>query len=162
MRARLALSLAAAVAATAGSATLVDSQQSQPGATPGLESLRQPGAGAGALLRPEAERFVRQGQSQAARQTICRGAPVPAGFIIVDDDRDRTKCGGENPATYNAFNVWVIERIDNRPADSVIEICAATPMPSGWVLVDVYRDNRRCGRPTAHFDVNVKRIRRSR
>ncbi|HKG93919.1 MAG TPA: hypothetical protein VKA84_18565 [Gemmatimonadaceae bacterium] len=169
MRARIALSLAAALAAgsaTAASPTTAQRPQSTTPTVPvgpGLETLRRPDAGA--LLRPEAERFVRQGgttQQGGTRQTVCRGATVPAGFVIVDYDRDRTRCGGDNIAALQAWNIVVIERYDNRSVDSTMEICAATPAPAGWVLIDIFRDNRRCGRPTDPFNANVKRVRRAR
>lgn len=96
-----------------------------------------------------------------SRQFICRGAPVPAGFIVTDDVRDRQMCGGSNPNTLNSYNVWVIERFDRLPVNSTLDVCAAAPIPPGWVLVDVYRRKDRCGHPDAVFDVNVKRIRRA-
>ena len=96
-----------------------------------------------------------------SRQYICRGATVPAGFIVTDDIRDRQMCGGDNPITLNAFNVWVIERYDRKPVNSTMDVCAAMPTPPGWVLVDVYRRKDRCGHPDGVFDVNVKRIRRT-
>lgn len=96
-----------------------------------------------------------------SRQFICRGAPVPAGFIVTDDVRDRQMCGGSNPNTLNSYNVWVIERFDRLPVNGTLDVCAAAPIPAGWVLVDVYRRKDRCGHPDAVFDVNVKRIRRA-
>lgn len=96
-----------------------------------------------------------------SRQYICRGATIPAGFIVTDDIRDRQLCGGNNTATLNAFNVWVIERFDRLPVNSTIDVCAAAPIPAGWVLVDIYRRKDRCGHPDGMFDVNVKRIRRA-
>ena len=94
-------------------------------------------------------------------QYICRGATVPPGWIVTDDIRDREMCGGENPAMLNAYNVWVIKRYDNRPAGSLMDVCANTPTPAGWVLVDVFRARDVCGRPESPFAVNVKRIRRA-
>jgi hypothetical protein len=179
MRARIVLPVALVLAAAVSSAERARSQQPaideqlrqqlqqrlqqlQPSPQPQTD-LR-----GGALLRPEAERFVQQspqGQAQQGqqgnRQTLCRGAQVPAGWIIVDYDRDRTRCGGDNPAALNAFNIVVMERFDNRGSGTTMEICAATPTPAGWTMVDVFRDNRRCGRPTAPFEANVKRIRKS-
>ena len=96
-----------------------------------------------------------------SRQFICRGATVPAGFIVTDDIRDRQMCNGSNPTTFNAFNVWVIERFDRLPINSIMDVCAASPIPTGWVLVDVYRRKDRCGHPDGPFEVNVKRIRRT-
>jgi hypothetical protein len=94
-------------------------------------------------------------------QYICRGAPVPAGWIVTDDIRDRERCGGENVATLNAYNVWVIRRHDNRPAGSTMDVCANNPTPAGWMLVDVFRSREVCGHPENPFIVNVKRIRRT-
>ena len=96
-----------------------------------------------------------------SRQYICRGAAVPAGFIVTDDIRDRQMCGGDNPTTLNAYNVWVIERYDRMPVNSTMDVCAAMPTPPGWVVVDVYRRKDRCGHPDGVFEVNVKRIRRT-
>lgn len=96
-----------------------------------------------------------------SRQYICRGAAVPAGFIVTDDIRDRQMCGGDNPTTLNAYNVWVIERYDRMPVNGTMDVCAAMPTPPGWVLVDVFRRKDRCGHPEGVFDVNVKRIRRA-
>ena len=94
-------------------------------------------------------------------QYICRGAVVPSGWIVTDDIRDRQLCGGENPATLNTYNVWVIKRYDRRPAGAVMDVCANEPTPAGWVLVDVFRSKDVCGHPENPFAVNVKRIRRS-
>ena len=96
-----------------------------------------------------------------SRQYICRGAAIPNGFIVTDDIRDRQMCGGNNPTTLNAFNVWVIERYDRMPVNSTLDVCAASPTPPGWVLVDIFRRKDRCGHPDGVFDVNVKRIRRA-
>ncbi len=97
-----------------------------------------------------------------SRQYICRGATPPAGFIITDDIRDRQMCGGTNPTILNAYNVWVIERYDRQPVNATMDVCAASPTPEGWVLVDIYRRRDRCGHPDGMFDANVKRIRRVR
>ena len=97
-----------------------------------------------------------------SRQYICRGATPPDGFIVTDDIRDRQMCGGSNPTTLNSYNVWVIERYDRQPANATMDVCAASPTPEGWVLVDVFRRKDRCGHPDGMFDANVKRIRRVR
>lgn len=99
--------------------------------------------------------------SGGERRIICRGAPIPAGFILVDDLRDRDSCGGENPAALNAYNVWAIERTEGRLKGTIMEVCAATPTPAGWTLVDVYRARERCGHPETIFTANVKRIRKN-
>ena len=93
-------------------------------------------------------------------QYICRGAAVPSGWLVTDAIRDRQLCSGDNPATLNAYNVWVIKRYDIRPAGFMMDVCANTPTPPGWVLVDVFRSKDVCGHPENPFVVNVKRIRR--
>jgi hypothetical protein len=95
-----------------------------------------------------------------SRQYICRGATPPAGYIVTDDIRDRQMCGGTNPTTLNSYNVWVVERYDRLPLNATMDVCAASPTPRGWVLVDVYRRKDRCGHPDGMFEANVKRIRR--
>ena len=110
-----------------------------------------------ARSRPVAERF-----RQDSTQQICRGAPIPAGWILVNDARDPSRCGGDNPAALSILNIWIIERIDTRKVNATMDVCAMAPTPDGWALVDVYRRNDRCGRPSDAFVVNVKRIRRVR
>lgn len=95
------------------------------------------------------------------RQLICKGARIPAGWLLVDDSRDATMCGGPNPAVVNAYNVWVIEDISAAPVGAVIQICSNQPLPTGWVLVDLYRDKEKCGHPNDLYSVNVKVIRRA-
>lgn len=103
-----------------------------------------------------------QSQVRGERRIICRGAAIPTGWLLVDDLRDRTMCEGSNPAVLRLYNVWAIERYDNRPIGTVIEVCAAAVTPDGWELVDVYRSKELCGHPGDAFIVNVKRIRRVR
>lgn len=98
----------------------------------------------------------------AQRQIVCAGATVPEGWIWVDDTRDASICGGDRPGMERAYNVWVIERVENRAPGTVIDVCAAAPTPSGWVLMDVFRSRMLCGHPDELYVANVKRIRRSR
>ncbi len=98
----------------------------------------------------------------ANRQLICRGGSIPEGWVLVDDVRDPAQCEGSNPSALRLYNVWVIERYDDRMVGTIIDICAATPIPDGWALVDVYRAKELCGHPDAALTVNVKRIRRIR
>jgi hypothetical protein len=98
--------------------------------------------------------------AKGERQLICRGGTIPTGWILVDDVKDQKSCGGENPAVLNTFNVWAIEKFDGRPAGTLMDVCAASPTPKGWVLVDVYRDKTTCGHPQDNWGANVKRIRK--
>jgi hypothetical protein len=96
------------------------------------------------------------------RQIICRGAAIPAGYLLVDNLKERSMCSGQSDAVYNSYNVWAVERYDNRAPGSEMTVCASAPTPAGWTVVDVFRKNDVCGQPTDPFAVNAKRIRRGR
>lgn len=117
-------------------------------------------AGAQTMDQRAAQR--RPPSGRGARNTVCRGEAIPAGWILVDDMREATMCGGSNTTALNTYNVWAIERYDNRPVGTVIEVCASTITPEGWQLVDIFRDKEACGHPADVFVANVKRIRRVR
>lgn len=122
-------------------------------------------ASAGSTAAQAPQRPAGQPQARTARperQVICRGAAIPTGWLLVDNLKDRSMCGGENSAVYNAYNVWAIERHDNRPAGSEMTVCASAQTPAGWTVVDVFRQVDVCGHPSDPFIVNVKRIRKSR
>lgn len=123
--------------------------------TPPASTQRQRIITAGARLPGAANAY-------ANRQLICRGGRIPDGWVLVDDVRDPSQCEGSNPSALRLYNVWVIERYDDRMVGTVIDICAATPTPEGWELVDVYRAKELCGHPDSALVVNVKRIRRIR
>lgn len=95
------------------------------------------------------------------RKLICRGGSIDAGWILVDDVKDPKSCGGDNPAVLNTFNVWVLEKFEGRPVGTQMDVCALTPIPKGWVLVDIFRDKTTCGHPQDSWGANVKRIRRA-
>jgi hypothetical protein len=121
-----------------------------------------PASTAGAQTLDQRAALRRTPSARGARTTLCRGAPIPAGWILVDDMREPTMCGGTNVSALNSYNVWAIERYDNRPVGTVIEVCASVLTPEGWQLVDVFRDKEVCGHPGDVFVANVKRIRRIR
>ena len=141
--------VALAVALVAGSASSLAAQPLP--ANPNRQSV----IAAGARLPGAANAY-------ANRQLICRGGAIPPGWVLVDDVRDPGQCEGSNPSALRLYNVWVIERFDDRMVGTIIDICAATPIPEGWALVDVYRAKELCGHPDSALTVNVKRIRRIR
>ncbi len=94
------------------------------------------------------------------RKLICRGAEVPSGWILVDDVKDPSTCGGENPAVLNQNNVWVIEKHEAMAAGALIDVCVTAPIPKGWSLVDIFRDKSKCGHPADLWAANVKRLRK--
>ncbi len=146
---RVVSGLALAAVLALGSASSLAAQ------TPPTSTNRQRIIAAGARLPGAANAY-------ANRQLICRGGAIPEGWVLVDDVRDPSQCEGSNPSALRLYNVWVIERYDDRMVGTVIDICAATPIPDGWALVDVYRAKELCGHPDAALTVNVKRIRRIR
>lgn len=101
-----------------------------------------------------------QAAKPGERKLVCRGAVIPKGWILVDDTRDASMCQGANPAMVNSWNVWAIERYDNRPVGTVVAVCASAPTPLNWEMVDVYRDKDVCGHPNDPFEANVKLIKR--
>ena len=121
-----------------------------------------PASAAGAQTMDQRAAQRRTAAPRGARTTICRGSAIPAGWVLVDDMREPTMCGGENASVLNAYNVWAIERFDNRAVGTTIDVCASAITPDGWQLVDVFRDKDACGHPNDAFVANVKRIRRVR
>jgi len=87
---------------------------------------------------------------------ICRGSPVPEGWIMVNDHWSPTSCGNPTSITYN---VWTIERYSGRPIGSTMRVCAGAETPEGWVEIDRTWSPTRCGHPTSITN-NVKVIRR--
>lgn len=90
------------------------------------------------------------------RMRICAGSPVPTGWIKVNDKWSPTSCG--NPTSI-VYNVWIIERYDNKPVGTQMSVCASAPTPPGWVVVNKFWSPTRCGHPSAIVN-NMKRIRR--
>lgn len=95
------------------------------------------------------------------RQIVCRGTAIPKGWILVDDLRDAAQCDGSNAAAIKLYNVWAMEQYAGRPSGTTLVVCASSPTPDGWSLVDVYRNKELCGHPDELFSVNVKRIRKN-
>lgn len=91
-------------------------------------------------------------------QSVCAQSPIPAGYILVDDCWDPTRCG--QPAAITN-NVWVIQRYSAQPVGAVLTVCASAPTPAGWVEIDRSWNPNACGHPSSPSD-NVKRIQRVR
>ena len=123
------------------------------------------GAGPATVDAQQPTKTVARGKSGSGptgkRQIVCRGAAIPKGWILVDDLRDSGQCDGHNRAAVRQYNVWAVEQYEGRSSGTVITVCAATPTPEGWSLVDVYRSRELCGHPDELFGLNVKRIRKN-
>ena len=89
-------------------------------------------------------------------QKVCAGVSLPQ-WIRVDDHWDPMQCG--NPGSPLIYNVWTVERYDDRPVGAYIEACNDR-LPAGWVRVSERWDPTRCGRPTSTQFRNVMIARR--
>jgi hypothetical protein len=87
-------------------------------------------------------------------QSVCAGQ-VPTGWIKINDSWNPTTCG--NPTSIS-YNVWTIERYDNKPAGAQMRACFGS-VPNGWAMVGSTWDPTACGHPTS-ISNNVMTIRR--
>jgi hypothetical protein len=83
------------------------------------------------------------------QKNICRGDPVPAGWVIANKLWNRNTCG--TPHTPQV-NVWTIEEYDNLPVGTPLNVCAASHYPSGWVTTGFQWNPSVCG---AQFDTQT-------
>ena len=90
----------------------------------------------------------------AETQVVCAG-PLPTGWIKINDAWNPTVCG--NPTTI-VYNVWTIERYDNKPVNTTMTACAGV-IPTGWVKVNDSWNPTTCGHPSTIVQ-NVMLIRR--
>jgi hypothetical protein len=91
--------------------------------------------------------IVSSSAAMAQRETICAGTPVPAGWVKVNDFNSFLTCG--NPIAPNIYNVWVIERYDNRFRGDRMVICSTGQPPAGWGVINTFWDPLSCGHPAA-------------
>ena len=76
------------------------------------------------------------------QKNICRGDPVPAGWVIANKIWSRSTCG--SPATPQG-NVWVIEEYNNLPVGTPLTVCASSHVPTGWVPTSFHWNPSVCG-----------------
>jgi hypothetical protein len=100
----------------------------RPGAMPpGLPPGRDPGAAPG-LTPATPSRDDRTGTER-----ICRTQPVPIGWIVTG----YVSAGGEQCPRLDPdepFPVAIIERFDQKPVGSTMEVCADQRIPRDWRL----------------------------
>jgi hypothetical protein len=89
-------------------------------------------------------------------RTLCAGEAVPAGFVKVNDSWDPARCG--KPAA-ETWNVWTVQRYDDRPVGFVMDQCTEAAIPEGWVLVAMRSVPEACGHPKGAA-TNVAKVRR--
>lgn len=94
-----------------------------------------------------------------ARQ-VCRAAPTPRGWIAVDYmvlERECPRSPGDR-----GFNGAVLEYYSDRPAGSVMVICADEPTPDGWIREHTVPDHVCSGARVGEGEPTARRIRRVR
>jgi hypothetical protein len=87
-------------------------------------------------------------------QTVCAGQ-LPNGWVKVNDSWNPTTCG--NPHTIS-YNVWEIERYDDKPVGYIMTICNQS-IPNGWVKISDSWNPTCCGHPSS-ISNNVIQIKR--
>jgi hypothetical protein len=109
--------------------------------------------------------FLLPKSTLAQSVTICATDPIPTGWIKTDAFQQAFTCGLGNPDPgYYLPNKYVITRYDNAFQGDELVVCSLQAIPVGWVLVNGYIDNTRCGAqvfPPVTWPpiANVKRIR---
>ena len=98
--------------------------------------------------------FSYAGAGIGQTEKVCAG-PIPTGWIKVNDSFDPTSCGKPTVITYN---VWTIERYDNKPVGAQLLACSA-PAPPGWAVVNQAWNPTTCGHPSVNSS-NVMTIKR--
>ncbi len=88
------------------------------------------------------------------KKQICFTQPVPENFILINRFQGHLEGCDDN----HRFNVFEIQRGDNRPAGEILEACHRDVIP-GWELVEKFRDPERCG-PANGVAPNMMRIRK--
>lgn len=66
-------------------------------------------------------------------EVICVGK-IPEGWIVIEFISCTGCCGVESPATGRMIK---IQRIDNLPVGTTLEICHEQKLPKGWVVVSI-------------------------
>lgn len=89
-------------------------------------------------------------------EKVCAGTTRP-GWVMVDDLHDANLgCPDNGP-----HNVWVIEKLDDLPVGSTLEICHVPVVPLRWYLAGNKWDSERCGHPVNKGADNIMIIRRA-
>jgi lysophospholipase L1-like esterase len=88
----------------------------------------------------------------AERRGQCLSTAIPLGWIQVDYyhsfDAERD-CGATGQPSIN--NYQIIERHDNAPENTTIDMCLGQNVPYGWMVVANRWDTGRCGRPVSNI-----------
>ena len=82
--------------------------------------------------------------------TICKGTPIPSGYLIVNDSWDPTTCG--KPSTNTTYNVQTIMKVSDYPLGAALRVCAGQTIPGNWKIVSTLWDGTSCGYPSMEVD----------
>ena len=96
-----------------------------------------------------------KGKSKAE---ICDTEPLPKGWAKTGDTWNPTKCRNTSGIEYN---VWIIERYNDKPAGAEMEVCSVTPTPEGWAETSTRWNPTTCGHPSSIIN-NVKKIKKAK
>ena len=66
------------------------------------------------------------GNTGASRQTICRSAGRPSGWVIVDYVAGGSTCGNDG------FTAMVVQRLAPLPVGTLLIVCAGQSIPGSW------------------------------
>jgi hypothetical protein len=92
-------------------------------------------------------------------ERACAGTTRP-GWARIDDQADpASPCKTNDPK--NPYNVWLIEKLDDRPRGSTVEICRVPVVPMRWYMAQSKWDGTRCGHPKERGPDNIMVIRRA-
>ena len=69
------------------------------------------------------------GASGASRQTVCRSAPRPRGWLAVDYVEGGSTCGN------GGYTAVVLQRLAPFPEGSLLLVCTGQSIPRGWQRV---------------------------
>jgi hypothetical protein len=105
----------------------------------------------------------------AAGQTVCAGASLPAGTMVVDFFRaDNIACVVGFP--YSPWNVWIIDNLNATnsqgfpvyPVGTIVNVCTDynRVVPAGWVVDHYFQSSGLCGHPQFVTYFNVAALRR--
>jgi hypothetical protein len=104
----------------------------------------------------DCHRTPSSGNDQPFRMRICRDNAIPAGYIVVNDHWDPTRCGRPTSVVYNVVE---IVRYKDMSIGSHLAVCAYAPTPPGWVKYDGRWDPTACSHPISIID-NIQYIKR--
>ncbi len=105
------------------------------------------GAGAGGAPSP----------ADAHTQEVCMGAPVPAGWLILNTHWDNQRCTQSAGQGDNMLTLW---HYDDQPVGTEQQVCERNPTPPGWVASKHRWDPASCRFGRGIEIANVKTIKR--